>query len=334
MFNAIFTIIGTVIGAGFASGKEIFTFFSVYGKYGILGLILTFIIIFITIYKSFRIIIEYNVCSYSDFVKVFFCKSNFFSTVMCNIIDIFLFISFIVMISAFGSYFSQEFGIPSIFGSILIATLSFFVFLGNIDMVSRINFYIIPCLIIVIILLGSKNMDCFNVSTFYSSNAFLSWIISAILYAGYNLVVLLPILVSLKKYISNLHCVGFVSILSSLTLFILSLILFFLLNHYFYQIKNIDLPTVYIASNLSFFYKYSCGLSILGAIFTTAISSGYAFLDSFNKKNSKSLFRIALTLCFSSILFSNIGFSTLLNLLYPLLGIIGFLEVLLILIKH
>ncbi len=39
MLNAVFVIIGTIIGAGFASGKEIFTFFNIYGGYGILGYI-------------------------------------------------------------------------------------------------------------------------------------------------------------------------------------------------------------------------------------------------------------------------------------------------------
>ena len=40
MLNAVFVIIGTIIGAGFASGKEIFTFFNIYGGYGILGIFL------------------------------------------------------------------------------------------------------------------------------------------------------------------------------------------------------------------------------------------------------------------------------------------------------
>lgn len=34
MINSILVIIGTIIGAGFASGKEIFTFFNVYGVFG------------------------------------------------------------------------------------------------------------------------------------------------------------------------------------------------------------------------------------------------------------------------------------------------------------
>ena len=40
----VMVIIGTLIGAGFASGREILIFFSNYGKYGLLGIIITGII--------------------------------------------------------------------------------------------------------------------------------------------------------------------------------------------------------------------------------------------------------------------------------------------------
>ena len=37
--KAVSVIIGTIIGAGFASGKEIYIFFGQYGKFGIIGAI-------------------------------------------------------------------------------------------------------------------------------------------------------------------------------------------------------------------------------------------------------------------------------------------------------
>ena len=77
MFNAILVIIGTIIGAGFASGKEIFTFFNSYGYYGFLGLLISEVIIGFVIYKAFYIIINYNIKSYSEFVGKTITKSRF-----------------------------------------------------------------------------------------------------------------------------------------------------------------------------------------------------------------------------------------------------------------
>ena len=40
-----FVIIGTIIGAGFASGQEIYTFFNVYGLKGLLGIFISCMLI-------------------------------------------------------------------------------------------------------------------------------------------------------------------------------------------------------------------------------------------------------------------------------------------------
>ena len=61
IYKAIFVIIGTIIGAGFASGQEIYTFFNRYGIQGIIGLILSVTLIGVIIYKTFKVILENEV---------------------------------------------------------------------------------------------------------------------------------------------------------------------------------------------------------------------------------------------------------------------------------
>ena len=94
------------------------------------------------------------------------------------------------------------------------------------------------------------------------------------------------------------------------------------MEYYFHDVQFLELPTVYISSQLGGLYKYSCGFVILGAIFTTAISSGYGFLNNF--LNRKTYTFMAVIICLLSIVLSNIGFSTLLNMLYPILGLLRF----------
>ena len=48
-------IIGSIIGAGFASGQEINSFFYKYGIIGILGIIISIFLISLIIYKVFLI---------------------------------------------------------------------------------------------------------------------------------------------------------------------------------------------------------------------------------------------------------------------------------------
>ena len=48
-------IIGALVGAGFASGQEIFSFFYVYGKNGIFGIIIMCLLMGFLIYKTLKI---------------------------------------------------------------------------------------------------------------------------------------------------------------------------------------------------------------------------------------------------------------------------------------
>ena len=70
VLKIVFVIIGTTIGAGFASGQEIYLFFNKYGFMGIIGMILSCIITGFIIYKVFKILNIKSVKSYSDFLLI------------------------------------------------------------------------------------------------------------------------------------------------------------------------------------------------------------------------------------------------------------------------
>ena len=74
ILKVVFVIIGTLIGAGFASGQEIYTFFFSYGIKGILGIIISSTIIGLTIYKTFKIIEKNNIKNYNQ--EIYFANVN------------------------------------------------------------------------------------------------------------------------------------------------------------------------------------------------------------------------------------------------------------------
>lgn len=324
MFNSILVIIGTIIGAGFASGKEIFTFFNVHGVWGFLGLIFSELIIGFVIYKTLYIVINFKISSYSDFISITITKSKFINSVICNVINIFLLISFIVMVAGFAAYFAQELNMPYFFGASVISILCFFTFLRNINGIVKINRYFIPFLIFIILLLGLKNIDSFVYLNYHASATSFNWIVSALLYASYNSVIAIPILISLKDFVHNINTAKIVSFLTTLFLLLMAITLFCLLNYYFVDIKDVELPTIYISSASGKIFQYICGFILLGAIFTTAISSGYGFLINLNITNKRLYCFISIMICLVSVLLSNIGFSNLLNYLYPILGVLRF----------
>ena len=46
MFETIFVLIGTFVGAGFASGKEVFNFFTIYSFNGVISIFIFSILLF------------------------------------------------------------------------------------------------------------------------------------------------------------------------------------------------------------------------------------------------------------------------------------------------
>ena len=68
ILKVTFVIIGTLIGAGFASGQEMYIFFYSYGLNGLFGLAISSILMGLIIYKVLRIIELQSISNYKEFL--------------------------------------------------------------------------------------------------------------------------------------------------------------------------------------------------------------------------------------------------------------------------
>ena len=98
------------------------------------------------------------------------------------------------------------------------------------------------------------------------------------------------------------------------------------------EIEIIELPLIYAVNKLGKIYPYIYGIVIVSAIYTSAIAAGYGFIENCSR-NKKSYRLLSLLICFSAIFVSRIGFSELVDLFYPVFGIIGLIQVIIILFK-
>ena len=323
IFNVTFIIIGVILGAGFASGKEIYIFFNQYGKLGIVGIIISFIFLGLIIYKVIKISKKYEINNYEEFLEKIGTKN----TIIKSIINIFLLISFYIMVAGFSAYIEQEIKLPKIVGSLLIIILCYFIFTKNINGIIKANTILVPILVIFIIIFGIKNISINNeITTTVKNQNYFKFIISAMLYASYNSITLIPMLVTIRKLVKTDKENKIIFLILTTTTIILALIIYNLITKIDININTIELPTIYIANKLGPIYKYIYGIIILVSIFTTAISDGYGFLQN-NAKNNKQYKIINILMCISSIFVSNIGFSKLLKLLYPIFGILGLIQI-------
>ena len=324
MAKAIFVIIGTIIGAGFASGQEIYSFFNIYKENGFIGIILASILIGIIIYKVLKISDKLDTENYKGLLEKIKLPSrvaSFFSI----IINLFLIFSFYIMVTGFTAYFNQEFNIPRIITAVAVAILCYITFLKNIEGIAKINTIIIPILIAIVIIIGIKANIAETISSFAIKNISFSfdWVLKSVEYAGYNIILLIPMLINLKKYTINREIS--ISIISTLIFFIITPIIYFIMLQY-NNLSNIEIPLVYIAGQYGEVFKLAYGIVIVLAIYTTIISAGYSFLA--NCCESEKTYKLlAKTICFLAIFMYSLSFAGLVKITYPVFGLLGIVQI-------
>lgn len=338
IFKVVFVVIGTIIGAGFASGQEIWLFFNRYGSLGILGMLISCILSGIIIYRVFYI--TENAKTYEELLKKI-STHKIFNQAISVIISLFLLISFYIMVAGMSALFHQEFGFPIWVCSIFMAIFCYLVLQKDMKGIMAVNSILIPALILFILYLGMHNLD-FTVSYFEAKvveapNVW-QWIVSSILYASYNSIMLVPMLVELKPYITSKTKAKQVGVICAFVLSLLGISLFSLLLRGNEAVYRLELPMIEIVKDFGKGYSYLYIGVVVTAIFTTAISAGYGFLKNqvnkkqFSKgdvaKREKQYYKKVLTaICLSAPFVANIGFSNLVSKLYPMFGILGLVQI-------
>lgn len=338
ILKVVLVIIGTLIGAGFASGKEVYIFFNKYGTLGLYGMILSGIILSIVIFKVLKITKDNKINNYKELItKVSKYKS--LNRILNNIISIFLLISFFIMVSGFASYFYEQLNINSLVMSIVIAVICLITFNKNMDGITKANTVLIPFLIIFIIIAAIMNgkyfINNFNYIDSISMNAgseisiINNWIVSAILYASYNSIILIPILIGLQKIVKKKD-IAKISVITGVIFIVLGISLYSLLTRGQAYVQYLDIPIIYIMNQFGNVYSNIYGIIVAIAIFTSAISAGYGFLENFGYSQVKYK-KAAITICTISVFVAMIKFSYLVEILYPIFGLLGFIQIILIL---
>lgn len=333
MFETIFVLIGTFVGAGFASGKEVFNFFTIYSFDGLISIFIFSILLFCLIYKCLNIKTKLKLKNYNDFIfylekKYIFFNHKFFLL----IINIFLASSFYIMVSALSSLFNYQFNIAKITTILGCIFICFFVFYKkNINFICIINSILMPTLILFVFSLCTFNINFNNINInlkeLNNSNIFLS-IFMGLLYFSYNSLLLIPIIFDLKTPKKNNNFK--ISFIFSLIIFLITFLINLLLLSFYNFIYNLELPILYIANSSIKLFSYFYFFIILSAIFTTLISSGYSFTSNFNNNSNNFKIKLIIFLLFSFI-FCLFSFSDLINFFYPIFGLIGFIQIFLIL---
>jgi len=338
--------IGTVIGAGFASGQEILHFFGKYGGNGILGIVVITILFSLLGVIVLSNIYTQKIQNFEQFSRAYFGKTFF---TIINIVIIFLlFTSYVVMLSGSGAALYENFQIPYIYGIIVMAIVTFCVFIFGVKGIASANKIIVPFLICIILWVGFsviyKNEMVF--SNFYTSklktinilneaswfkllltqlSTQFNWLWSAVVYFSYNTIGAIIVMCSLYPLIYDKKSAKLGGLIGGLTLGALAMIILLTLIILYTNVIGLEVPMITVASSLNNTWKRLYIFVLLLAMFTTAIANGYGCILSIANLSGINKRLVSVIVCLVAIPLATIGFKNLVAFFYPLFGYIGML---------
>lgn len=328
IFQVATVFIGTIVGAGLASGKEITEFFTKYGISSFLAIIACGIIYIILGFIISKVSVDYNLNSYSDLINII--SPNILGKFTGFITTFFLISSSSIILAGSGALIHQFFGIPKLLGSLIMILIAVFFLLRDTEGLIEVNSFIVPGLIGTLTLITAlyfsfcKDTISFNnISSFPPQKSGI--LISTILYAGYNTLsasgVLVPLSTQIKK--TKTMFIGVATGAIGLTLLCLMINLLLTINQPY--IYNYEIPLLFVANRFGNIIQALLLVIIWLEMFSTEVSDVYSISktleQTFNIKFRQAIFLVLGT----ALLISQLGFGNLITKLYPMFGLLSLL---------
>lgn len=316
-----FVYIGLVIGAGFASGREVMEYFNFPSRSDHSGIVLATFLLIVLCYIILHRANTAGVTTYEEYLSLVAGK-------MARPVKLFmlfyLFCGFFTMLAGSGALLSQNYMLPPIAGVLLLAGVCFLVLTFDLKGIVAVNTLLVPCMIAGILYL------CITAALFGTASAFSlhrltgGVLTSAICYVSYNTISAASVLVPLQKGM-GMKEIRIAAVVGGFVLGLLILVIWAGQNLFFDALWNSEIPMLKLAAMTGRTQKQVYAAILFMAILTTAVSQGFGILCSFGVKKTKERCFLSGMLCFLAIPFALLGFSNLVAYLYAFFGVVGIL---------
>ena len=325
--------IGTIMGAGFASGRECWQFFAVFGKDGYYGAIVFTLGL---VLFSFMMTYIANSKQTADLGKL---VSPFGNPKIDNIPGIilaaFFYMDVIVMTAAGGSLLFQQFGFSKVIGGLLIVILVIITVLGDFERISSVFRFLIPVLfaaaVMMIVLIIREDYSQSGATEFEPGEITPTWMISAIVFLSYNALAT-PAIVGNAAINSKSNKHAYIgALVGPLCLGALTIALMRALMTDMAFTASCDLPLLGYSMRISPILNVIYALLLFCSIYSTGSSLYFGFTTKLPNTRWKKYVVIGGALLGFALGLT--GFKTLVEYLYPMQGYIGLVILLMIILN-
>ncbi|MCL2617404.1 MAG: hypothetical protein FWD96_07145 [Defluviitaleaceae bacterium] len=322
---AVYTAV--IIGAGFATGRELISFFLNYGDFAVAGMLLSGVLMALVGWATLEICARNRLTGFDALLG--YAAGPYVGAFIKAGAVAFLFVIFAAMLSAAGALGAQLFGLPNFAGALVLAVLCYAAFAFDLRGLVRINTFLAPVMIAGSIGLGLYTYFADAAGVFDAAGSALrrNWAGSALIYASYNMIAAISILAAMSTSVRTRRAAFWGTALGSGAVTLIALSLALGLSRGLGVVDGFQVPFLRLVQDYGPLLQWAYVAVLSAAVYTTAISNGYCFyIATLQKAHANASPWVAkAAICGAALAFSQIEFTRIVESVYPIFGLVGLL---------
>jgi len=334
VLQVAFTYMGTVVGAGFATGQEILQFFTRFGYMGSITITLATLLFIWLGAKMMLISSDIQAASYEDLNKTLFGER------LGSWISIFMMLILLgvtaVMLAGAGSIFEENWNLSYQSGLLITIVGCFFLLRKGMKAILAVNSIVVPMMLL---FTGIVMYDTFTTPessrwlTLQTDHPMFAAWSAPLLYAAFNLSMSQAVLVPLGASIQDRRALKTGALVGGIGIGFMLLVGHIALSLHMPGIQQFAIPMGGIARQLGHTAQWIYIFLIFAEIFTTLIADIYGLTLQIRQRVRWPVSIITISILVFCYMAGQIGFGPLLSTLYPIFGMIS-LGWLILIIRH
>jgi len=322
-FQIGFTFIGTVVGAGFATGREVMQFFTRFGQWGVPMIAVTTALFVWLGARTMLLSASIGARSYEDLNRHLFGER--WGAWISHLMLFVLVGANAVMLAGAGTIFSEQLGWNYQLGLLITVVGCFVLVRRGMSAVLAINTAVVPVMIafglyIAFRMLGDPGS--LKGLTLHTDASPLGVGLSPLLYAAYNLTMAQAVLAPLGSVVRDPRTIRRGAAIGGLGIGLMLLAGHMSMSARMPDIARFEIPIGGIAQEIGGWIHSVYILLVFLEIFTTLVSDQYGIALQLQARlhwPQSAISAGLLAICFAA---GQFGFGTLLSILYPLFGVL------------
>jgi uncharacterized membrane protein YkvI len=318
------TYMGTIVGAGFATGQEILQFFTRFGYWGTITIAIATVLFIWLGTKMMIVASEISAKSYEDLNKALF--GDKYGVLISHFMLVILLGVTAVMLAGAGTIFYEHWNISYQAGLLITIAGSYLLLRKGMKAILTVNAIVVPTMLLFTVFVMIDTFQTPEASRFLTLTSdyspWAAWA-SPFLYTAFNLSLAQAVLVPLGAEIRDKKTIVLGSWIGGIGIGFMLLAGHIALSVHMPGIQQFAIPMGGIARQLGHYIQLIYMFLIFAEIFTTLIANIYGLTLQLKERTGWSrelLTFVVLCICYFA---SQIGFGPLLSTLYPLFGLIS-----------